>query len=323
MPDLHPFFAASFAGQSILAWAGFLALFFTVLFIDLVVLNKKDHVIEFKESLRLSSLYIALALLFGLWIWHSMGGAHAFDFYTAYIVELSLSVDNLFVMSVIFSYFAIPREYQHRVLFYGILGVIIMRGFMIIAGAAIVHEYEWVLLLFAGILIATGVKLAMNSEEGSHDISNKPLVKFLTSRLPFTKTIHGHDFWVKEQSAKTGRMVWHATPLMMALIVIEVSDLLFAFDSVPAVLAISTQAYVVFTSNMLAVLGLRAMFFAVDAVLHRFVYMKYALSLILVFIGLKVFYAHFFDKVPPAVSLSVTVGILAGGVILSMMRTRK
>lgn len=310
-----------FVGRPVWEWSAFLGMVGVILYLDLVVFNRKDHVIEFGESLKLSALYIAIALIFGLWIWHDMGSEDAVNYYTAYIIEKSLSVDNLFVISVIFAYFAIPREFEHRVLLYGILGVIILRGVMIIAGAVIVHEYEWVLLLFAAILIFTGIKLALSSDEEDEDIGKKPLVKFLTSYLPFTRQLHGHKFVVHEKSEKTGNLVWHATPLMMALIVIELTDLLFAFDSIPAVLAITTEPYVVFTSNILAVMGLRALFFAVDAILHRFIYMKYALAMILVFIGVKVFYAHFFDKVPPFVSLAVTIGVLAGGVVLSMMKT--
>lgn len=310
-------------GQSPLVWTLFLIGVAVLLCIDLFVFNKKDHIIGFQESIRLSLFYIAVALLFGIWVYVSMGTKNALDYYTVFLLEKSLSVDNLFVISVIFAYFQIPAQYQHRVLLYGILGVIILRGFTIIIGAALVHQYAWILLIFAAILIFTGIKLALSSDEEEEDIGNKPLVKFLTTRLPFTRQIHGHDFWVREKSEKTGKMVWHATPLMMALIVIEVTDLLFAFDSVPAALAITDQPFVVFTANILAVLGLRALFFAVDAILHRFIYMKYALSIILVFIGLKVFYAHFFDKIPAAVSLSVTVLTLAGGVILSMWHTSR
>jgi tellurite resistance protein TerC len=308
-------------GQPAIVWISFLVGVAVLMFVDLVLLNKKDHVIEFSESVKLSLAYITVALLFGLYIFWSMGTGHALDYYTGYIVELSLSVDNLFVISVIFGYFSIPREYQHRVLMYGILGVIIMRGFAIIAGAALIHHYAWVLLIFAAILIITGIKLALSKDDDGEDIGNKPLVKFLTKHMPFTRQISGHAFFVHEKAENSDKLVWHATPLMMALIVIEVTDLLFAFDSVPAVLAITTEPFVVFSSNILAVLGLRAMFFAVDAILHRFIYMKYALSVILVFIGIKVFYAHFFDKIPPYVSLSVTVGVLAAGVILSMIRT--
>lgn len=310
-----------FVGQPYWVWAAFLAIVSVVLYLDLVAFNKKDHVIEFSESLKLSCGYMAIALLFGLWLWHDMGTDNAVDYYTAYIVELSLSVDNLFVMSVIFAYFAIPREFEHRVLLYGILGVVILRGVMIIAGSVLVHEYEWILLLFAAFLVFTGIKLGLSKDDDDEDIGDKWLVKFLTKHMAFTRKIHGHSFFVREMSEKTGKMVWHATPLMMALIVIELTDLLFAFDSIPAVLAISTEPFVVFTSNIFAVMGLRAMFFAVDAILHRFIYMKYALSIILVFIGLKVFYAQFFDKVPPYISLSVTIGVLAGGIILSMMKT--
>lgn len=322
MDFLTDLLSQQFLGKDVWVWAIFIGFVGFLLVMDLFVLNRKDHVISFLESMRLSAFYIGLALLFGVWVWIDMGADSAIDYYTAYVVEESLSLDNLFVMSVIFSYFGIPAIYQRRVLVYGILGVIILRGVLLAVGTAAVNEYSWLLYVFAAILIFTGFKLAFSNDEESHDLSNKPLIRFLTKYLPFTKTISGHKLWVREPDA-TGKMKWFATPLMMALITIEITDVLFAFDSVPAVLAITTDTYIVYTSNIFAILGLRAMFFAVAAILHRFIYMKYALAVILVFIGGKVFLTHLMGPIPPAVSLTITLGTLAAGFLLSIMRTKK
>lgn len=218
--------------------------------------------IGLEESLRMSGAYFGLGLLFGLYVWYNMGDDHALNYYTAFVIEYSLSLDNLFVITVIFSTFAIPKEYQHRVLVWGIIGVILMRGVMIGAGAAIVHQYSWVLLLFAAILIVTGIKMLMmkSHDEEIDSFEDKAYVKFLKNTLispqSFTATISGFRK-ISETSEKMG---WFATPLLLALVIVEVTDLMFAFDSIPAVLAITTEPYVVYASNIFAILGLRALF---------------------------------------------------------------
>jgi len=311
-------------GHQLWLWASFLIVVFTLLFVDLFILNKKDHVIEFKEASRLALFYISLALLFGLWVWYSDGPAQAADYYTVWLLEQSLSMDNLFVMSVIFSSFAIPREYQHRVLFWGIIGVIVLRGIMIGVGAALVHSYAWVLLIFAVILILTGIKLLKTETEHKEDYTQKPLVKFLKRHLRVHDQVHGNKFFVRlKEGADSGKGLLYATPLFLALCTIELTDVMFAFDSVPAALAVTTDPYIVYTANIFAILGLRAMFFAIEHIIHRFEYLKYALSLVLILIGIKVFYVHFVGPLPGYVSLAITVGVLAGGIIISILRTKK
>lgn len=324
MDSLLTFLHQDFFGQQVWLWAIFLAFVFTLLFVDLFILNKKDHVIGFQESMRLSAIYISLGLLFGLWVWYQDGASQAADYYTVWLLEESLSMDNLFVMSVIFSSFAIPREYQHRVLLWGILGVIVLRGVMIGAGAALVHEYDWVLLFFAGILILTGIKLLRVNTEEKEDYTQKSYVRFLARHMRIHDQLHGNKFFVRlKNPGEVGKGLLYATPLFLTLCTIELTDVMFAFDSVPAALAVTTDPYIVYTANIFAILGLRAMFFAIEHVIHRFEYLKYALSLVLIFIGLKVFYVYFSgDALPGYVSLGITVGVLAGGIIVSMLRTK-
>lgn len=324
LSTLMQFMTQDFLGQATWIWAAFFIFVFTLLFVDLFVLNKKDHVIELKESLRLASIYASLGLMFGLWVWYSDGGAQAADYYTVWLLELSLSMDNLFVMSVIFSSFAIPRQYQHRVLVWGIIGVVVLRGIMIAAGAALVQQYAWVLIIFAIILILTGIKLLKSDTEEKEDYTQKPFVRFLKKHLRVDDQIHGNNFFVyMKESVGSDKMVRYATPLFLALCTIELTDVMFAFDSIPAALAVTTDPYIVYTANIFAILGLRAMFFAIEHIIHRFEYLKYSLSLILILIGLKVVYVELSGQhVPAFIALGMTVGVLAGGIILSMMKTR-
>lgn len=323
MDFLATLFASDFLGQPFSLWAVFLTVVTVLLVFDLGVLNRKDHEIGVSESLKLTGLYIAIALLFGVWVWSQLGSEAGMDYYTAYLVEQSLSMDNLFVMSLIFAYYGIPRQYQHRVLFWGIIGVIVMRGLMIGLGAALIHNFEWILLIFAAFLVFTGIKMVLSSDEDDGKIEDSGFIKFLQRHLKVTPFLHGHRFFIREKTIDNSSGVLRATPLFLALVTVEVADLIFAVDSVPAVLAITTNTFVVYTSNVFAVVGLRAMYFAIAAIIHRFIYMKYALALILVFIGLKAFYAEIFDtKIPPYISLGITLGTLAGGFIFSMIRTR-
>lgn len=319
------FLTQPFLGEAVWVWFALLSFVATVLFLDLAVFNKHDHVIEMKESLKLASVYVSFGLLFGLWVFFRNGGDSAMDYYTVYIVEQTLSLDNLFVMSVIFSSFSIPRQYQHRLLVYGIIGVVILRGATIAAGAALVQQYDWILLIFAAILFYTGIKLFfVAGEEEREDYSQKPISKFLAKRLRVTPEIDGHKFFIKTPvMGSAGKAVWHATPLFLALCVIELTDLLFAFDSVPAALAITTDPYIVFTANIFAILGLRAIFFAMEHIIHRFVYLKYSLAVLLMFIAGKVFYSQFFGHFPAALSLGLTVVILGTGVVASLLGTKR
>jgi tellurite resistance protein TerC len=308
-------------GQQLWLWALFLAFVFVLLVVDLFVLNKKDHVIGLKESLRLTGIYLSLGVLFGGWVLYQDGSEQAADYFTVWLLEQSLSLDNLFVMSVIFTSFAIPRQYQHRVLVWGILGVIVFRGIMIGAGAVLVREYSEVLYLFAVILIITGIKMMFINQDENEDYTQKGYVKWMARHLRIDSVLHENKFFVRLKK-DGGKALLYATPLFLCLCTIELTDVMFAFDSVPAALAITTDPYIVYTANIFAILGLRAMFFAMEHVLHRFEYLKYSLSIVLVFIGLKVFYAGFVGHVPALVSLGITLGVLAAGVIISMIKTR-
>ena len=312
-----------FMGHATWLWVLFIGFVFTLLFVDLFILNKKDHVIGLKESLRLTAFYLSLGLLFGLWVFYNDGGAKAADYYTVWLLEQSLSMDNLFVMSIIFASFNVPRQYQHRVLFWGIMGVIVLRGIMIGAGAVLIAQYSWVLFIFAAILILTGVKLMFINNDEQEDYTQKPYVKFLAKHLRVDSKLHGHKFFVKLPDPKnTGKTLLYATPLFLCLCTIELTDVMFAFDSVPAAFAVTKDPYIIYTANIFAILGLRAMFFAMEHILHRFHYLKYALSIVLIFIGLKVFYNHVFEPIPGVWSLLITLGVLVGGVIISMIKTR-
>lgn len=312
----------TFLGKELSLWSVFFTIVTALVVFDLGVFNRKDHIIGFIESLRLTGMYVVFGLLFGLWVWYESGAAVGIEYYTVYLLEQSLSLDNLFVMSVIFSSFSVPREYQRRVLLWGIIGVVVLRGIMIGVGTVAVQHYSWILFFFAAILMYTGVKMMFLGDAEKEDFREKSYVKFLTRHLRLVDSFHGHQFFVKEKKEDSEKSFWYATPLFLVLCVIELTDVMFAFDSVPAALAITNNSYVLLTANVFAILGLRAMFFAMEHVLHRFAYLKYSLSIVLVFIGAKVFYAHIFDvKIPGLVSLGITVTVLILGVLVSIIRT--
>lgn len=313
---------ADFLGKDMWLWLVFMGVVLALLIFDLGFLHKEDHVISVRESLWMSAGYIAIALLFGGWIWHQMGSSPAMDYLTGFFVEKSLALDNIFVISLIFSYFAIPRLYQHRVLFWGILGVIVLRGIMIGLGTTLVSEFGWILFIFGAFLIFTGVKMLFASDH-DQNFDDNPLIRFLRRHMRVSSELHGHDFFVKKPDEKTGKMVRYATPLFLALVVVEFVDIIFAVDSIPAIFAITTDPYIVYTSNIFAILGLRALYFALAAMMHRFVYLKYALSAVLIFIGGKIFWSHLVGKMDPALSLGITLAILASGIIFSMLKTRQ
>lgn len=319
MDILPVFFQQSFMGTPVWFWTAFLGIVFLIMIFDLGVFHRKDHEIGYKESLTMSGIYIALALLFGIWVWSSKGSEAGLDFYTGYLVEKSLSIDNIFMISVVFAYFKIPRIYQHRVLFWGILGVVVLRGIMITLGAALLHEFDWILLLFGFFLIYSGFKLLLAGDEDEEGIENSRIVHFLEKHLRVTREINNHDFWVRKKHPKTGQSVLYATPLFLALVTIELVDLVFAVDSIPAVFAITTDSFIVFTSNIFAVIGLRALYFLLAAMVHQFRFLQPAVSVVLVFIGCKVFYAHFFGKVDSVFSLGITLGVLVTGVVMSVL----
>lgn len=317
------FFLVEFQGAAVWMWLLFIAIVIALLVLDLGVLHKKSREIGIRESLLMSGFYITLGLLFAGFVWSQFGEQASLQYLTGFVIEKSLAMDNIFVIAMIFGYFSIPREYQHRVLLFGILGVIVLRGIMIAAGAAVVENYGWVLYLFAAFLIITGIKMLFSSSE-PYDVENNPVLKFLRKRLPVTERLHGQKFLVRENDPATGKLKTFVTPLLLALIMIEFADLVFAVDSIPAIFAITTDPFIVYTSNIFAILGLRALYFALAALIHRFAYLKYALSVVLIFIGSKIFVADMLGlaKIPPLISLGVTLAILASGIIGSLWATR-
>jgi tellurite resistance protein TerC len=317
------FFLVSFLGQPVWMWLAFLAIVATLLALDLGVLHKNRREIDVRESLLLSAGYVVLGLGFGAFVWQQLGTEAAIEYVTGFVVEKSLAMDNVFVIAMIFSFFAIPRKYQHRVLFWGILGVIVLRALMIGLGSALVTEFSWVLYLFALFLVATGFKMLWWSDKTA-DLSRNPVLRLVKRHFPVSDSLHGDRFVVRLPDVRTGRLRAHMTPLLLALILIEVADVIFAVDSVPAIFAITTDPYIVYTSNIFAILGLRALYFALAAILHRFAYLKQALAVLLIFIGSKIFAADLLGwaKFPAEWSLGITFAILLAGVIYSLWRTR-
>lgn len=337
---------ALWLGMPVWIWLSFLGAVLAILAFDLGVMHRDAHEIGVAESLKMSALYIGLGLAWAVavyWIYAHHASAGAMDpqmasaanpedrawtavklYMTGYLVEKTLAMDNVFIISMIFTYFAVPREYQHRVLFWGILGVIVLRAIMIGLGAALVMEFVWIMYVFGVILLATGVKMLVMIDH-KPDIGNNPVLRFLRKHLRVTDGLHGQAFTVRLPNAHTGRTELYATPLLLCLILVEIADLVFAIDSVPAIFAITPDPFIVYTSNIFAILGLRALYFALAAVVHRFHYLKYALALVLIFIGAKIFLGDWlFDgKVPASISLGVTGGLLAGGVLFSLWKTRR
>lgn len=321
MDTLITFFMADFLGTPTWSWLLFIGIVVSLLVFDLGVLHKEDREIGVRESLLLSAGYITAAVLFGAWVWWQLGAASGMAYYTGFMIEKSLSMDNVFVIALIFSFFAIPRQYQHRVLFWGILGVIVLRAIMIGLGAALVSNFGWLLYLFGAFLVFTGIKMWMIADQ-TPDIATNPILKFLKRHMRVTEGLRGNAFVVTETDPATSKKVRFATPLLLALVLIEFVDLVFAVDSVPAIFAITTDPFIVYTSNIFAILGLRALYFALAAMIHRFHYLKYALALVLVFIGTKIFLVGFIGKVPAAISLGVTFSLILGGVLFSLWKTR-
>ena len=326
MDDLNLFLQAGFIGKPVWVWLAFIGIVSALLAFDLGVLHKDDRPIEVRESLLLSVGYISMGLLFGAWVWWLLGEQSGIDYFTGFIIEKSLSMDNVFVIAMIFGFFAIPREFQHRVLFWGIMGVIVLRALMIGVGAALVSEFSWMLYVFGGFLLLTGVKMLLVTEKPL-DLAGNPVLKWMRRHMNISDEFHGRRFWVRlpRQGVPgvAATQAWFATPLFLALVLIELADLVFAVDSVPAIFAITQDPFIVYTSNIFAILGLRALYFALAAMVHRFKYLKYALALVLVFIGAKIFLVGMIGKIPAPVSLGVTFGLLLGGVLYSLFKTRR
>lgn len=311
-------------GKPLWIWTSFIGIILFFLAFDLGVFHRKDHAIGIKESLMMSAFYISLGLAYGLFIYFELGTQSAEEYLTGFLIEKSLAVDNIFIISLVFSGLSIPREYQYRVLFYGILGVIVLRAIMIASGAILIERFAWVLYFFGAFLIFTGIKLLF-AKDALIKMDENRLLKILQKHLRVTRTFHGHNFFVRLPHPKNlNKIVLWCTPLFIALLMIEFIDIVFAVDSIPAIFAITKDPYIVYTSNIFAILGLRALYFALADVIYRFQYLKYALALILVFIGSKIFIADLMgiDKFPARISLLVTIGLLAFGVLYSLYKTR-
>jgi tellurite resistance protein TerC len=308
-------------GHAAWLWLVFGLIVVTLLALDLGILHRDEREIGVRESLVLSAGYISVALLFGAGLWWQLGAQSGTEYITGFLIEKSLSMDNVFVIAMIFTALGIPRHLQHRVLFWGILGVIVLRAILIGLGAALVHQFAWILYVFGAFLVVTGIKMWMASDHTPNLEDNK-LLKWLRGHLRVTPTLEGKAFFVQRPDPQTGKVVRWVTPLFIALCLVEVMDLVFAVDSVPAIFAITSDPFIVYTSNIFAILGLRALYFALAAMVHRFTYLKYALALVLVFIGTKIFLVGIIGKIPPAVSLGVTFGLILGGVLVSLWKTR-
>ncbi|MBX9907520.1 MAG: TerC family protein [Beijerinckiaceae bacterium] len=316
-------FATEWLGKPLWMWLSFVGIVVTLLAFDLGILHKEHRQIEIGESLVLSGVYIGLGLAFGAWVWWYLGAESGMNYLTGFVVEKTLALDNVFVIALIFSFFAVPPKYQHRVLFWGILGVIVLRAIMIGLGATLVAQFGWVLYIFAAFLIVTGVKMLLLGDKPPA-LADNALIAFMRRRFNVTDEHHGERFFVRKPHPQTGKPALFITPLFMALVLIEIADVIFAVDSVPAIFAITTDPFIVYTSNIFAILGLRALYFALAAVIDRFRYLKPALAIVLVFIGSKIFVADLLglEQFPAAVSLGVTFGIITAGVIWSLGKMR-
>jgi tellurite resistance protein TerC len=301
-------------------WVAFVALVVVMLSLDLGVFHRKAHEVRVTEAAAWTVVWVSLALAFNYAIHRTMGREAGLEFLTGYLVEKALSVDNVFVFVLVFSYFRVPAKYQHRVLFWGILGALVMRGAMILAGAALLERFHWVIYVFGAFLVFTGLRMALERERHIDPEAN-PVIRLIRRAVPITPAYHGQRFFVREVGP--GGVVRRvATPLLVVLVVVETTDLVFAVDSIPAIFAITTDPFLVFTSNVFAILGLRAMYFLLAGVIHRFRFLQLGLSAVLVFVGAKMLLADVFP-LPVAVSLGVVGGVLAASVLASLAFPRR
>ena len=317
-----------------LYWGAFLLFVAALLAIDLGILNRKAHAPSLRESAVLSAVWISIALVFGLFVWFGIGPRQGVEYYTGWVLEKALSVDNLFVFVVIFSFFRVPPEYHHRVLFWGILGAIIMRGILIVIGASLLQQFEWIIYVFGAFLIYTGIRLARQSDDEEPEIGNNPILRLAQRALPLASDYHEEKFAVRH----AGRLLF--TPLVLVLIVVETTDLVFAVDSIPAVIAVTKEPFIIFTSNIMAILGLRALYFLLAAAMTQFRYLKPALAFILTFIGLKMVLEKFFrdpihgflhdvmkigdpEYFLVVASLVIVLLVLVAGVVASIIYNRR
>lgn len=302
--------------DTIWLWVGFNAFVLVMLALDLGVFHKKSHVVSFRESITWTMVWIVLALLFNGGIWHFAGQEKAIEFFTGYVIEKSLSVDNIFVFALLFGYFAVPAQYQHKVLFWGILGALVMRAVMIGVGAVLISKFAWIIYIFGAFLILTGLKMIFKKEEEIHPERN-PVVRWFTRLIPVASNFSGDKFFIRQNGAL------FATPLLVVLICVEITDLIFAVDSIPAIFAVTTDPFIVYTSNVFAIMGLRSLYFALSGMMNKFHYLKIGLGLVLLFVGIKMLLAHSAWKLPTMLSLAIIAGILAISIIASLVRSRQ
>ena len=302
--------------ESIWLWVGFNVFILAMLALDLGVFHRKSHVVSLKESLAWTAVWVVLALAFNAGVWHYAGSQKALEFFTGYLIEKSLSVDNVFVFALLFSYFAVPPLYQHKVLFWGILGALIMRAVMIAVGAALIAKFAWIIYVFGGFLILTGIKMIVKREEEIHPERN-PVVRWFKKLMPVTPEYRGDKFFVRENGLRM------ATPLFVVLLLVEFTDLIFAVDSIPAIFAVTKDPFIVYTSNVFAILGLRSLYFALAGVMDKFHYLKIGLGVVLSFVGVKMLLSHTAWKIDTVVSLGVIVLILTLSVVLSLLKPKK
>lgn len=335
------FLTSAFAGQPVWLWLSFLSVIGFFLWVDLGLINKKDGIVSPAKSAMMWASFATMAGLFGLYVAFvyqpdpqyynspdNLNQQAVIQYFTGYLLETALAFDNIFVISLIFSYFAVPREYQHRVLFWGIIGAIVFRALFISAGAAVVNSWTWVLYVFAAFLIWTGWRMVAGGGHGIK-LEDNHLLKFVRRRFNVTDRIDNHNFFVKLPDPKSGRLVTYATPLFLALLMVEVTDVIFAVDSVPAIFAVTRDPFIVYTSNIFAILGLRSMYFMLSAAVERFAYLKYGLALVLVLIGAKIIWNFGLSKelgwlpyLEPQWALVGTLGLIGGAIAYSLYRTR-
>lgn len=296
-------------------WLIFGTVIAVMFFLDLVVFNRKSHEIKFREALTWTCVWVGLALAFNAGVWYFMGPAKALEFFTGYIIEESLSVDNLFVFIMIFSYFKVPRMYQPRVLKWGIIGALVMRAVFIVLGIELIQRFHWMMYVFGLILIYTGIKMAFGGDEHVEPEKN-PLVRLARKVMPVTKRMVGDRFFIKR------RGIWAATPLFLTLIVVESSDVIFAVDSIPAVLAVTTDPFIVYSSNVFAIMGLRSLYYLLSHVMEMFAYLKLGVSFILAYVGVKMLLAGTV-KIPLIFSLGMIIGTLTISILISVILAKR
>ncbi|HEY0528524.1 MAG TPA: TerC family protein [Gemmatimonadaceae bacterium] len=302
--------------NSLWGWVGFNVTVLAILALDLGVLHRRSEKVTLKQAAIWSAIWVALSLCFAFAIYWTMGRESGLEFLTGYLIEYALSVDNIFVFVLIFTYFQVPEKYQHRVLFWGIIGALLLRGVMIVAGSALVTRFAWTLYIFGAFLVITGLRMALQKDEAAYNPERDPVLRLTRRIIPVTDGYRGQKFFVHEADA-TGKKRYMATPLFIVLMIVDTTDIIFATDSIPAIFAVTRDPFIVYTSNICAVLGLRALYFLLAGIVDKFVYLKLGLSIVLIFIGAKMLGEHFIH-LPILISLGVVGAVLATSIVASL-----